>query len=146
MFGWLEIRRKRKIARKYLEAGTIVGDCASYAHLGEAVGMESFVESWAKWERKYAALGFRTISLDEFIKAGGYGQDIKGRLYVLRRENEEPVYHAELYKQHYLGKIRPVVNVNLLTSEVQVGEFLMPSTEIFTDGPEQSGRTTEVDS
>ncbi|MEN9342383.1 MAG: hypothetical protein RIQ54_639, partial [Candidatus Parcubacteria bacterium] len=58
---------------------------------------------------------------------------------VKRAEGEEPVFHAKIYREVYLGKIQPAVNLSELMrpvepnepleSRVQVGTYFVPSTK-----------------
>ncbi len=115
-----------KVAQRYLNAGTEFGDAVSYIYMGECVGFEKMLDKWAKLEKEYASRGYKTISIDDFIKAGGYGKDISDLL-MIKVDKEQPL-HAEIYKKHFLGKMGDsVIDPNV--REVQTGIYFLPSTE-----------------
>jgi len=86
---------KRRIVKKYFNAGLDFGDAVSYYYMGECIGFQKLFNKWQKYEKKYAALGFKTIPLDDFVSGGGYGVEIDNLLYVKLQANEQPVYHAD---------------------------------------------------
>ena len=87
------------VMNRYVRWGSDIGDAESYSFMGEPSGMKSAVRHWAFWERLYADKGYRTISLDDFIDHGGYGKNIDHLKFVRRAAGEEPIYHAETYKE-----------------------------------------------
>ena len=142
IFSWLRrvsyrarhhLARKypNKVTQRYLDDGIEFGDAVSMIYMGECDGFEKFLAAWERAEREYAELGFRTISLDTFTRVGGWGGDFSHEPVEVRREpGEEPVFHAALYREHFLGKM-PVSNLVqkvFETGEVQSGHYRVPST------------------
>lgn len=116
---------------EYQKVGAAFGNATSYIYLGECVGIEKLLTRWEELEKKYAEAGFRTISLDDFIELGGYGTPLK-EILVKRKEGEEPVYHAKIYREKYLGKVQPAVDLKALISgelKMQMGNYQLPSTK-----------------
>ena len=126
------------IEKHYAKAGRIFGDAVSYIYMGECVGFDSMLAKWEKLEAEYAKRGYRTLPVDDFVAYGGYGTPLKD-LGVRRAESEEPVFHAKIYREVYLGRIRPTVNLSELMrpaepneppeSRAQVGTYFVPSTK-----------------
>jgi hypothetical protein len=102
----------------------------SYIYMGECVGFDKLLDMWEQSEREYAALGFRTCSLDDFIAAGGWGADLED-LEVPREIDEEPVYHAAYYRAVYFNKVGPAVDFNKMFKDgaPQVGNYAVPTTK-----------------
>ena len=120
----------KEVVDRYVIYGLEFGDAVSYIYMGECVGFESLLNVWEQSEREYAALGFRTCSLDDFIAAGAWGHDLAS-LEMPREIDEEPVYHAAYYRAVYLGKIGPAVDFNKMFKDgtPQVGNYAVPSTK-----------------
>ncbi|QQG46576.1 MAG: hypothetical protein HYY55_01880 [Candidatus Niyogibacteria bacterium] len=128
----------KRVEKRYAEAGRIFGHAVSYIYMGECIGFDSMLAKWEKLEAEYAKRGYRTLPVDDFVAHGGYGTPLKN-LSVKRAEGEEPVFHARIYREVYLGKIRPVVNLSELMrpiepgespeSRAQVGTYFVPSTK-----------------
>ncbi len=132
MFKWLFGKKSDiKIIEKYRNIATEIGDILSYTYLGEPIGIERMVKRWAKAEKAYANLGYRTISLNGWVQHGGHGKSIDDIWMKKRDEDEEPVYHADVYKEKYLGKIIPVFNLKEMVEDgqPQFGTYSDPSTE-----------------
>ncbi len=108
MFEWL--KSDKRVQKYYIESGCYFGDAVSYIYMGECIGFADLLADWAKWELEYAKRGYRTFSIDDFIELGGYGQPIKD-VGIKRAQGEDAVYHAETYRQVYLGKMPPTVNI-----------------------------------
>jgi hypothetical protein len=87
--------RRGYIIEQYFRAGTMYGRSVSQLFVGECVDLETKRLRWAKYERLYATLGFRTVATADFIEYGGYGKDIEYLMRVTRTEGEEPVLYAE---------------------------------------------------
>lgn len=123
-----------EVVQRYIDAGAIFGDAVSYIYMGECVGFEDRLKDWEEAEQAYAALGYRTISLDDFVSFGGYGKELQG-LTVARDEGEAPIYHAVYYRVHFLGRCSPVINFDemMKTGEAQVGTYAVPSTKHLTE-------------
>lgn len=118
------------IKDRYVEHGKDFGDAVSYIYMGECIGFEGYLNTWAKYESEYANRGYRTISLDDFISAGGYGKSISHLVGVKRNEDEKPVLHAEIYREKYLGKVHPEIDLNkVMEGEIQHGTYVLPSTK-----------------
>ncbi len=120
------------VERRYVDAGSIFGAAVSYLYMGECSGFKRLLSKWEKWENEYVRRGFRTLSIDAFIDRGGYGVALEG-LGEKRNELEEPVFHARIYRERYLGKVTPVFNPwNLMEKDgpkVATGNYVLPSTE-----------------
>lgn len=128
----------RKVKESYLDAGNLVGAAVSYSYMGEPIGFKRMVRRWESWEREYVRRGYRTISLDEFIESGGYGKPLPN-LGTKREEGEEPVFHAQLYREHFLGKIEPVIDP--FKYEIQTGFYVLPSTKKLAEGSKRKGKS-----
>ncbi|MGL5830922.1 MAG: hypothetical protein ACRCZE_02115 [Candidatus Altimarinota bacterium] len=91
------------------------------------------VECWAEWEFEYVAKrGYRSISLDDFINAGGYGVSLKDKLRIKRQPDEKPIPHSLYYMQGYPRPPKPVVDLQTLLqpgAKPQMGTYSLPSTE-----------------
>lgn len=120
----------KKIEKKYVQAGTQFGYAVSYIYMGECVGFESMLNKWGDYEQEYAERGYRTISLDKFVELGGYGKNIDKLIGKKRRKNEKPIFHAEIYKEKYLGKVTPVISLEKMMQDKkpQFGNYILPST------------------
>lgn len=119
-----------EVVQRYVDAGLVFGDVVSMIYMGECIGFADLLKAWEEAERDYAALGYRTIDLDAFVGAGGWGKELEG-LTVARDEGEEPVYHAAYYREHYLGRCGPVIDFEEMqrTGEAQFGTYAVPSTK-----------------
>lgn len=124
------------VQKRYSNAGKRFGDDVSYAPaMGECIGFESDLNKWANWENEYANRGYKTVSLDQFIQAGGYGKPIDNLLGVKRNEGENPILHAEIYRNVFLGRINTAIDFDKLMTDgqIQSGEYTLPSTEMFIE-------------
>jgi len=119
------------VEKRYVDAGAGFGGAVSYLYMGECIGFKSMLNRWAGWEQEYALRGYRTVSLDDFVKLGGYGKNIDTLLGIKRDENEEPVLHAQIYRKEFLGKVEPVIDIEKMMSDgqPQVGTYQLPSTK-----------------
>ncbi len=128
----------KQVQTFYVNAGKNFGDAVSYIFLEECLGFDAMHTSWAEWEREYAHRGFRTISVDDFIAAGGYGRDISPLVGVKREEGEIPILHAKLYEDYFLGKIKPAISLDDAFSDgdsVEI-QYQLPSTQSISDSRE----------
>jgi len=119
------------VKKRYVKWGSIFGDAISYIYMGECVGFETLLVKWEKWEAEYAKRGYRTLPIGDFVGYGGYGMPLTD-LGTKRQEGEAPVFHAKIYRQAYLGKIKPAVNLLELfkpDAKVQTGTYFLPSTK-----------------
>lgn len=107
---WAVIRREY-IVEQYIRSGAVFGEALSYLHMGECVGFQGMKERFAKLERLYADLGYRTIPLEDFLEYGGYGKAIDHLVRVKRAEGEEPILHAITFQQRYEQGILPGLDV-----------------------------------
>jgi len=125
------LRSDRSVQGKYVEAGREFGDAVSYLYLGECVGFENLLDDLERWEEVYADRGFRTVSIDAFRRHGGYGEDITGLLGQRRDKDEDPILHAQIYREHFLGKVAPVVDWSAMMEDEgpRMVQFIDPSTE-----------------
>lgn len=123
----------KTVKRLYTEAGTTFGDAVSYLYMGECVGFREMLEAWRKWEKEYANRGYRTVSLNAFVNAGGYDVSLQG-LGEKCVDGEEIVLHAELFLEQHAEPIPPAVDMErLLDGSVQIGSYEVPSTTKMTD-------------
>ncbi len=130
--NWRKWLSDSQVTKQYVKAGASFGDLVSYLYMGECVSFEQLLNKWDKWEQEYANRGFRPISLDRFIGLGGYNTPIDDIIGQKRNENEQLIFHAQLYKEKYLGKIVPVIDLEKMikAGKSQVSEYTLPSTEI----------------
>lgn len=126
----------KSVEKRYASSGAEFGCSASdVATMGECMGFENLLNDWAKWEQEYVKRGYKTVSVDDFIELGGYGRNINNLLGIKRNADEKPVLHAELYRQHYLGKIKPAIDLDKMMKDgkQQFGTYVNPSTKIFSE-------------
>jgi len=100
--------------------------------MGECIGFEKLLRKWEKWEIEYARRGFRTISVDKFTDLGGYGKSIDDLLRQVRDSDENPKYHAKIYREEFLGKMEPSIDLNGIMNnpnKIHVTTYRLPSTE-----------------
>lgn len=130
-----EVPRPRsivKLERNYVSAGAEFGDAVSYLYMGECVGFEDLLDNWDTWENRYADLGYRTVSLDDFVRLGGYGSTIDHLLGHKRASGEPARHHARIYRQTFLGAREG--NMPLFRGEeLVVATYALPSTQQFKD-------------
>lgn len=120
----------RQVEKRYANSGCVFGDAVSYLAFGECEGFESMLQKWANWEREYANRGYRTLPIDDFIAAGGYGKELIA-IGTKRLPGEQAVFHAEIYRTKFLGKIPPQVDISAtLNGEIQMGHYVVPSSKI----------------
>lgn len=122
-----EVRYDEEVIIEYRQAGVEFGDVVSYIYMGECIGFDKMLARWEEAEREYAELGYRTISLDDFVSAGGYGKDLP--VEEPRRVGEAPVFHAAYYREHFLGKNMMVSVEPVGDSGAFTGQYVMPSTK-----------------
>lgn len=96
--------------------------------------------SWAQAEKKYAELGYRTISLDVLQKTGGSPQSMAEHLCIKRDPGEEPIFHAELFKRFYIDSIESAIELRELQkrSGANGNKKLYPSTEALVNLEKQA--------
>lgn len=134
---WL---KNKAVEKHYSNAGARFGGDVSYIYMGECLGFRNHLKKWARWEKEYSGRGFRTVSIDDFIRAGGYGENISSLLGIKRAENENPVLHAELYRKTYLGDIGALVDLEKMQADGKQqffsGTYNLPSTKILVEKQE----------
>ena len=119
------------VIRKYAKSGTLFGGDISFIYLGKCERFDDHLKRWGDWEEEYVRRGYRTVSLDDFINAGGYGKKIDHLLSIKRNQGEEPLFHAKIYVRKYPNEINPEVNLSklLIDRNTQYGTYELPSTE-----------------
>lgn len=129
---FVKLMSDKKVEKRYLSSGASFGDAVSYIYMGQCVGFESMLDDWAEWEKEYSTRGYKTISIDDFLSFGGYGKSIDHLLGKKRKRNEKPILHAEIYRELYLGKIKPAVNLKKMMKDgkSQLGNYIVPTTKL----------------
>tara|TARA_Y100000310_G_C20658232_1_gene803173 strand:+ start:966 stop:1283 length:318 start_codon:yes stop_codon:yes gene_type:complete len=102
--------------------------------VGECCDFKKRLRRWESWEKEYSRRGFRTVSLDKFL-------DSKDRsaldkfVNIKRLEKESPISHAGLYREHYLGKVHPVIDFSDVMNKgvAMGGTIYLPSTEALIE-------------
>ena len=114
----------------YVMAGGEIGSAVSYIYMGECIGFDKLLDSWEEAEKAYAALGFRTLSIDDFTSFGGWGKPIEDKLRVPRKAGEPVIFHAAYYRENFFGKVgMSDVVKKALGGEVACGNYAVPSTD-----------------
>lgn len=121
----------------YEREGKYFGDAVSYLYMGECIGFEKMLDSWAFWEGEYARRGYVTLSIDAFTAAGGYNRPLNDLLGERRPDGDDPIYHAARYRERFLGKMPKGVLDGGFGSfvgkdgkpQVIVAQYPVPSTE-----------------
>lgn len=80
MFGWLFGHSEKTIVKQYYYWGCEYGDALSYWFMGKCVGFDKLEKKFQYWSKQYMALGYEPISVDDFVSAGGYGNDMSHKL------------------------------------------------------------------
>ncbi|MEK9180000.1 MAG: hypothetical protein AAB897_01130 [Patescibacteria group bacterium] len=125
----------KTLQKRYVHAGSIFGYAVSYIYMGECVGFKKLLRRWTRWEKEYARRGYRTLPLDAFVDCGGRGTPLNG-LGIRREADENPIFHAKIYRQRFLGRVKPAIDLARMmdTGEPQFAEhYPLPSTENFKD-------------
>ena len=123
-----------EIVTAYVNAGAEFGDVVSYIYMGECIGFADLLAQWEKTEAAYAELGYRTLSIDDFVSFGGYGKSIDDLLKVPRKEGEKAVLHAAYYRENFLGKVgMNAAVIEAMQGHAAVGHYVMPSTDHLKD-------------
>lgn len=107
IFRWLRhLFRKRSedhTINNYVRCGCEFGAAVSYIYMGECIGFGDLLSAWEKSEKEYSSLGYRTLTVDAFVGAGGWHDPLLG-LRESREESEDPIFHASYYREHFFGK------------------------------------------
>ena len=119
------------VERIYIKAGKKFGDAASYGYLGECTEFKKYLNNLVKWEEEYAQRGYRTVNLDAFVELGGYGNPIDSLIGQRLKLDEKLVFHAQVYREEFLGRTKPSFNLEKMIHEgkPQSGNYKLPSTE-----------------
>lgn len=120
-----------KISKHYLNSGLEFGSAVSDLALGQCVGFETLHQAWSYWEKHYAQLGYRTISIDSFEGCAGWGYPIDELINQKLEEGEEIILHAELYRIFFLNQLEPAIDTEKLVTDgtPQYGTYYVPTTE-----------------
>ena len=102
-----------EVITKYIDAGAAFGDAVGFIYNDECANFREMFEEWEKWEREYVKRGFRSIPLDYFVMFGGFEKPLKG-LRIKRENFEEPIFHAQRFRERFLNK--PMTEVVLSES------------------------------
>lgn len=121
-----------ELYRAYLTHGASFGDAVSYIYMGECIGFDKLLDTWAAWEAEVLARGYRALSIDTLVGIGGYGKEPPEL--VRRGPGEEVISHAGRYREHWLGT-KPLVHVQSQdpTTGAVSAQYILPSTEKETD-------------
>src|SRR5579872_7424400 len=82
------VLRREYVIEHYLRAGARFGDALAKLYIGDCIPLDAVRRRFAQFERRYAALGYRTIKLDDFIEYGAYGKSISHLLRIKRDASE----------------------------------------------------------
>ena len=126
----LGIVRREYVVEQYLRSGALFGEALSYLYMGQSVDFEKFKQRWAMFERQYAALGYRTISVDDFIEYGGYGVLVDHLLRIRRKIDEPAVLHSDVFTARYSSGFEPAIDIQHLLDggKAQTGIYRLPTT------------------
>jgi hypothetical protein len=94
-----KIRSDKYVLQQYSKAAAEFADAFSYIIMvGECIGFEKLLSEWAYWEKEVANRGYITIPVEvlEILENGHSG--------FRRQPNDPPIYHAERYRERWLGK------------------------------------------
>ncbi len=120
----------KEIENQYVSAANDFALEASFSYFGKCNDFEKLLDAWEITEKKYSDLGFKTIGLDSLINFVRIGEPIEHLLGQLRLQNEEPVFHADIYRKKYLSSVQTQIDSNeLAKGNLQEGIFELPSTE-----------------
>ncbi len=107
----LRARKAKKMhdatINEYRSFATAFGDGLSYGYLGDPEVQSGrkwlkIAECWDELDRlevAYADLGYRILSVDDWIDHGGYGKDIERLWLVKRFPGERPVFTRDLMRK-----------------------------------------------
>jgi hypothetical protein len=122
-------RSDEDVTAEYIRAGNIFGlSVSDVGSMGEHLAFEDDLDAFERAEEAYAAKGFRTLPIDDFVASGGWGHPLRG-LSVRREPGEPAVYHGRYYRDHYLGRVSPAVDFTaLIGGSLVEGSYTTPST------------------
>ena len=100
----------------YLNAGALFGELIYDRWPDDRGDLCDMLDAWQKWEKEYAARGYKTLSLDAFIAIGALDQHpvTAFGLGRLRVSGEATVLHAPHFREHYVKQRRSVPRHELL--------------------------------
>lgn len=73
--AWLARRRRDRVVAKYVKLGLRYGDMLSYQPMGNVWGMDVVEAAFYRAETDFVALGYERVSIEAFVRSGGYGKD-----------------------------------------------------------------------
>lgn len=119
-----------KVSKRYTKAGLEFGLAVSYLYMGECVGFSSMLNKLEKWETEYTKRGFRSIPIENFTNTAGWGHPLIGVNEKLN-PGEKPVSYTKVYRENYLGKIEPAIDIDAMIANPQIttGTFAIPTTK-----------------
>ena len=119
---------EKRAKDKYAKAGNTFGSAVSCLYMGECCGFEKLFRKWESRERKIIRCGYRPFDVDTFIDSGGYGNKLPE--FIKREKGEAAISHAKIYKEKFLGKVKPAVDLQkVMSGQVVAGEYPLPSTK-----------------
>jgi hypothetical protein len=123
LFRWFpSLLSDEEVWEEYTEIGILFGDLVnSIVMAGECVGFEKYLNKWAFWERAYSARGYRTLAVDIWMMLDWHPDQLS-RFKFIRREADEPVFHAERYRERWLGK----ADVKFIENDDGTGVMIQP--------------------
>ena len=117
------------VGKMYQKHGSDFGGAVSMLYMGQCVGFKNMLSRWMAWEVEYLKRGFRSLPVDEFTRAGGYGYDIDDQIMVRRKTDEKAIFHGKIFKEEYLGKMEKLINLDkVMNGEMQQGHWCPPTT------------------
>jgi hypothetical protein len=126
--------RNDEVIEAYIAAGCEIGQAVSYIYMGECVGFDKLLDQWETTEKAYSALGYRTLSIDDFTGTA-WGHSIDELVRVPRKEGEPEVFHAAFYREHFFQKVgMNEAVIKAMSGEAAVGHYAVPSTEHLKQG------------
>lgn len=120
------------VQKKYADYGMKFADAVSYLYAtGETPEFVSLFEKWSEWEKEHSRRGYRTTSLDAFIYFIEHNLPAKKLVNYKRVDEEEIKLHSEIYRQNFLGKVKPMIDLEKMIQDgkPQFGTWTVPSTE-----------------
>jgi len=131
----VRVFRDDEIIEAYVLAGAEMGSVVSMIYMGECVGFDRLLDQWQLTEKAYSGLGYRTLSIDDFVSFGGWGKSIDHLVRVPRKEGETEVFHAAYYRQRYHRKMFISEAIGkAFQGEVAMAQYEMPSTDHLKQG------------
>ncbi len=97
---FFSLKREELIKKHYYNAGLHFGRVTSYMVYDIPSSYSNDLQAWEFWEEKYSALGYKTISFNEWSGLGGWKEKLQS-FNMLRDKDEEPILHAKKYRQDH---------------------------------------------